>query len=77
MTKTPPPPLTRIELDIIIAGSKCNEPGCKCGGTDTATEIGIVCKKHPQAGVFVRYSKGILTLICVECKYGVNRVAVA
>lgn len=77
MTKTPPKPLTRIDLDIVVAGSKCNDPGCKCGGQDAAKAVSIICREHQSAGVRVEYSKGILTLICSKCGFGVHRIAVA
>lgn len=72
-TKIPPRPLTRIELDIVMAGSNCNEPGCKCGGKDASKEISII----KSAGVRVTYSDGVLNVFCLECRLGVNRIAVA
>lgn len=78
VTTTPPQPKTRIQLDIIMAGSKCTDPNCKCGGKDPVKEILVACHCNPSSGlVLLRYSDGVLNVSCPHCGMGIDRFAVA
>lgn len=77
MTKIPPVPLTRIELDVMIAGGICNKPGCKCGGHKPSVRVELLPRCHPDSGVKLSYSCGIVDVICTECGIGVHRIQVA
>lgn len=76
LTRTPPTPLTQVELDLVVAASKCNDPKCKCGGRDPAVSISIVCKEH-RGPVILNYFDGVLTVSCATCGFGMQRIAVA
>lgn len=78
--KTPPPPQTRLDLDLEFAGSKCNTPGCNCGGTGETEQAHIVCsdcKGEATMRAVVLLKQGILELYCAKCGHGLDRFLIA